>query len=146
MAYEFKKLSAVEAVETPADTANVLIEENGVIKKTPSGVFTGGGGGGGVNIVTVLDHKWLTINGETCPIEATYMGDEVYVIYNTEWFIKLRDALNGAALIYSITSHKSEDGSAYSSWKLNTDPYDQYGDDLPNQLWADGYLYVTRDV
>jgi hypothetical protein len=43
MAYEFKKLSAVEAVETPADTANVLIEEDGKIKKTPSGVFTGGG-------------------------------------------------------------------------------------------------------
>jgi hypothetical protein len=39
MAYEFKKLSAVEVVETPADTANVLIEENGKIKKTPSGVF-----------------------------------------------------------------------------------------------------------
>ena len=35
MAYEFKKLSAVEAVETPADTANVLIEEDGVIKRTP---------------------------------------------------------------------------------------------------------------
>ena len=33
MAYEFKKLSDVAAVETPADTANVLIEEDGVIKK-----------------------------------------------------------------------------------------------------------------
>lgn len=33
MAYEFKKLSDVAAVETPADTANVLIEEGGVIKK-----------------------------------------------------------------------------------------------------------------
>lgn len=32
-AYEFKKLSSVESVETPADTANVLIEEDGVIKK-----------------------------------------------------------------------------------------------------------------
>lgn len=30
---EFKKLSEVEVVETPADTANVLIEEDGVIKK-----------------------------------------------------------------------------------------------------------------
>lgn len=33
MAYEFKKLSDVEVVETAADTANVLIEEDGVIKK-----------------------------------------------------------------------------------------------------------------
>lgn len=30
---EFKKLSAVEAVETVSETANVLIEENGVIKR-----------------------------------------------------------------------------------------------------------------
>ena len=33
MAYEFKKLSDVAVVETPTDTANVLIEEDGVIKK-----------------------------------------------------------------------------------------------------------------
>lgn len=32
---EFKKLSDVEVVETPMDTANVLIEEDGVIKKAP---------------------------------------------------------------------------------------------------------------
>lgn len=35
MAFEFKKLSDVEVVEIPADTANVLIEENGIIKKAP---------------------------------------------------------------------------------------------------------------
>lgn len=32
---EFKKLSAVEAVNEVADTANVLIEEDGVIKRAP---------------------------------------------------------------------------------------------------------------
>lgn len=32
---EFKKLSDVEIIETPIDTANVLIEEGGVIKKAP---------------------------------------------------------------------------------------------------------------
>lgn len=32
---EFKKLSAVEKIEKPSDTANVLIEENGVVKKAP---------------------------------------------------------------------------------------------------------------
>lgn len=35
MAYEFKKLSAVEAVEAVSDAASVLIEENGVIKRAP---------------------------------------------------------------------------------------------------------------
>lgn len=32
---EFKKLSAVEKIEKPSDTANVLIEENGIVKKAP---------------------------------------------------------------------------------------------------------------
>lgn len=32
---EFKKLSAVEAVEAVSDAANVLIEENGIIKRAP---------------------------------------------------------------------------------------------------------------
>ena len=35
MAYEFKKLSDVTLVTKPTDIANVLIEENGVIKKAP---------------------------------------------------------------------------------------------------------------
>lgn len=35
MAYEFKKISDVEVVAEPTDAANVLIEENGVIKKAP---------------------------------------------------------------------------------------------------------------
>jgi hypothetical protein len=33
MSYEFKRLSDVEVVAEPAESANVLIEENGVIKK-----------------------------------------------------------------------------------------------------------------
>lgn len=39
MAYEFKKLRDVDVVEAPADTANVLIEEDGVIKKAPQNCF-----------------------------------------------------------------------------------------------------------
>lgn len=42
--YEFKKLSGVEAVETAGNTANVLVEENGEIKKVPKSQFGGGGG------------------------------------------------------------------------------------------------------
>lgn len=38
---EFKKLSAVEAVASVADTASVLIEENGVIKRAPKGEVGG---------------------------------------------------------------------------------------------------------
>lgn len=35
MAYEFKSIADVEVVEKPSDTANVLIEENGIVKKAP---------------------------------------------------------------------------------------------------------------
>lgn len=38
---EFKKLSAVEAVNTVSDTASVLIEEDGVIKRAPKGEVGG---------------------------------------------------------------------------------------------------------
>lgn len=37
MSYEFKRLSDVEVVEQPLSTANMLIEEEGVIKKAPIG-------------------------------------------------------------------------------------------------------------
>ena len=36
---EFKRLSEVEVVAEPAESANVLIEENGVIKKAPKNEF-----------------------------------------------------------------------------------------------------------
>jgi hypothetical protein len=45
---EFKKLSDVEVVAEPAESANVLIEENGVIKKAPK---TAVGGAGGNNTI-----------------------------------------------------------------------------------------------
>ena len=35
MSYEFKRLSDVEVVKQPLSTANMLIEEEGVIKKAP---------------------------------------------------------------------------------------------------------------
>ena len=41
MAYEFTKLSDVEVVAEPSESANVLIEENGVIKKAPKTAMGG---------------------------------------------------------------------------------------------------------
>lgn len=40
---EFKRLSDVEVVAEPTESANVLIEENGVIKKAPKDAVGGGG-------------------------------------------------------------------------------------------------------
>jgi hypothetical protein len=64
---EFKKLSDVEVVETPTDTANVLIEEDGVIKKTPK---TAVGGDGGPDAV-------ITSSGYGYPYELEYKNNYV---------------------------------------------------------------------
>lgn len=45
MAYEFKKLSEVEAIETLSETSNVLIEDGGSIKRVPSSAVGGNSGG-----------------------------------------------------------------------------------------------------
>jgi hypothetical protein len=42
MAYNFKSIADVEIVAEPAESANVLIEENGVIKKAPKTAVGGG--------------------------------------------------------------------------------------------------------
>lgn len=46
MAYDFKRLGDVDLVDAPAKNANVLIEENGIIKKAPKDAVGGGAGGG----------------------------------------------------------------------------------------------------
>ena len=43
MAYEFKSIADVEVVEKPSDTANVLIEENGIVMKAPKAAVGGAG-------------------------------------------------------------------------------------------------------
>ena len=46
MAYDFKRLGDVDLVDAPAENANVLIEENGIIKKASKDSVGGGAGGG----------------------------------------------------------------------------------------------------
>lgn len=47
MAYDFKRLGDVDLVDAPAENANVLIEENGIIKKASKDAVGGSTGGGG---------------------------------------------------------------------------------------------------
>lgn len=58
MAYNFKSIADAEVVETPADTANVLIEENGLIKKAPKTAV-----GGGVDMVIDVTEDFLSATG-----------------------------------------------------------------------------------
>lgn len=68
MAYEFKKLSDVEAVEAISDNANVLIEENGVIKKAPKAEV----GSGGTTDTSSSDWDVIIDLGGMPPVYSTH--------------------------------------------------------------------------
>jgi hypothetical protein len=63
----FKKLSDVEVVAEPIDSANVLIEEDGIIKKAPK---TAVGGAGVDNIRTHIIHLDSEVNAHEEDIRA----------------------------------------------------------------------------
>ena len=78
MSYEFKKLSDVEVVEAPTDTANVLIEEDGVIKKAPKTAVGGAG----------TDDYDVIIRGTPILID---WGDDGWGIDGTEYTLEKGD-------------------------------------------------------
>lgn len=57
MATEFKKLSEVAVLEEAAETAHVLIEENGEIYRVPKTAV--GGAGGGIKTAIIRDSGYL---------------------------------------------------------------------------------------
>lgn len=63
MAYNFKSIADVEVVAEPAESANVLIEENGVIKKAPKTAV--GGAGGEADLVIALTMRIDNNNPES---------------------------------------------------------------------------------
>lgn len=63
MAYDFKRLGDVDLVDAPAENANVLIEENGIIKKAPKDSVGGGGAGGGCDAMLIFDDLVYNANG-----------------------------------------------------------------------------------
>lgn len=67
---DFKKLSAVEAIEAVSDTANVLIEENGVIKKAPKTAVGGAGGSEPDLVIAINNHYIKKITADAYHIEC----------------------------------------------------------------------------
>lgn len=57
MATEFKKLSEVAVLEEAAETAHVLVEENGEIYRVPKTAV--GGAGGGIKTAIIRDSGYL---------------------------------------------------------------------------------------
>lgn len=58
MVTEFKKLSEVTTLEEAAETAHVLIEENGEIYRVPK-TAVGGGNVGGIKTAIIRDSRYL---------------------------------------------------------------------------------------
>ena len=77
MAYNFKSIADVEVVAEPAESANVLIEENGVIKKTSK---TAVGGAEADLIIGINGHiEGATLNNISIvsgSVEAVYAAFE----------------------------------------------------------------------
>lgn len=80
MNYEFKKLSDVDVVAEPAESANVLIEENGVIKKAPKTAV--GGSSSWDAIIDVGDQEQNIYSGDLDWSKLTYVSGDYISLRN----------------------------------------------------------------
>ena len=79
---EFKRLSDVEVVVEPTESANVLIEENGVIKKAPKTTVGGANNGGFIVIDMPMMEPTDADAGDLIPgMTCNKTFDEVVEMY-----------------------------------------------------------------
>lgn len=135
---EFKKLSDVEVVAEPAESANVLIEEDGVIKKAPK---TAVGGAGGVTSWNDLTDKPF---GEECRIihqgtyTLKYQENPISYSYEYSAYIETLSLENGKEYIStvngvskkstSIQGDLSISGGRYSSGEIKIFPTEEHAE------------------
>ena len=86
---DFKKLSAVDTVESISDAATVLIEENGVIKKAPKTAV----GGDCIMICHHIDTDTVIVSNNIYQILKERLFDD-FVGVNCIYWIKEGTALN----------------------------------------------------
>lgn len=96
MAYEFKKLADVEVVEQVPEGANMLIEDNGEVKKAPAA----SGSGGGIFKVTINE---VPSNNET----TQYTADKSFAEIVTAWEAGNDVIVTGGAVEYGILHAKA---------------------------------------
>ena len=95
---EFKKLSDVEVVAEPTESANVLIEENGVIKKAPKTAVVGANDG---SLIIINMPKMAPADadaGDLIPdMTCNKTFDEVVeMYYNDEIILAILKILSGS--------------------------------------------------
>lgn len=138
---EFKKLSAVEAVNEVADTANVLIEEDGVIKRAPK---TAVGGAGGCDAVILLtrdpdnERDTLTLeSGSHAEIYEKLMAGEVVSAVYKEVCISGFDVAGMRCIAQSsyVTSNPSQSSDILFYFPVDGDSYTFVLKETDEVLW-----------
>lgn len=84
MSYNFKSIADVEVVAEPSESANVLIEENGAIKKAPKTTVGGAGGSVEPDMVITLTGcaVWDIVETDCVTITSGTYTDIVEKIWN----------------------------------------------------------------
>lgn len=103
MAYNFKSIADVDIVTEPSETANVLIEEDGVIKKAPKTAIGGG--------EYVLD---MDITCSYDPEEDDMVCD--YTIHNIDTFANIKNKLFNGELQQCKAKITSQDWNSDSPY------------------------------
>lgn len=80
--YNFKSIAESEYLEEVPETATVLVEDNGSIKRVP------GSGLGGIKTAIIKDNAYdLFLNGETIPDDFQYELECVNMTFEQAWDI-----------------------------------------------------------
>ena len=86
---DFKKLSDVEVVETPMDSAKVLIEENGVIKRVPKdevgGIKVAAAEVGQTIVVKAVDEAGNPTEWEAVDLPKNGGGYDIVIDRGEDW-------------------------------------------------------------
>jgi hypothetical protein len=90
MSYNFKSIVDVEVVAEPAESANVLIEENGVIKKAPKTAVGGGDWDAVIEVNWYDDEDPKFMSGNYQSIYNKIMVEQevpkIKIISKTDWY------------------------------------------------------------
>ena len=122
MAYNFKSIADVEVVAEPLETANVLIEENGVIKKAPK---TAVGGAGNL----VLAFNPMQYENDDVGYQQLFKSEGIYEACEAMW--------NEFADLNITIYRKSSD--RYYVENIHSIMYDSYEDTYFLEFGDQGY-------
>lgn len=130
---EFKRLSDVEVVAEPIESANVLIEENGVIKKAPKTTVGGGSGEADGSVFTVNLNQSYSPDTDSMVYTADKSYDEIAKAFESGKYVicRFHGSLYHALThnpVYKLVNFTSVDGygarflnCSETGWTIHTE-------------------------